>query len=326
MGMQQLRGELEELISFDDFSSVLKSMASIKYPKFKRQLDGFRVFADSVNNNLLLAYNSFNPEDVTLEDFKKELEAYEDVDTYLEIEEGLRKYGVQSFFETSENTNTLVIVITANLGFCGKYNREVLSSSDELIDNLTKKSKVDIVCIGKKACDYLSSKRQIPSENLRYFPEKNEEEKVNLSNFLLKNKILHPFLKKEISSVKIIYQSFSDFPKITTEPRVIDILPIPRLEVKKEIMDRKTVFEPSPLLCLCYLIRESLFASLMSCLFEAETTENYFRMIAMNQASESIKEMLGKKESEIRKFRQSLITKELVEIISGAEALKNREN
>jgi F-type H+-transporting ATPase subunit gamma len=64
----------------------------------------------------------------------------------------------------------------------------------------------------------------------------------------------------------------------------------------------------------------------MNCFVEAETTENYLRMLAMNQASESIKEMLGKKESEIRKFRQTLITKELVEIISGAEALKNRKN
>jgi F-type H+-transporting ATPase subunit gamma len=329
MGIQQLKGELEELVSFDDFSTVLKSMASIKYPKFKKQLDGFRVFANSVKDNLHLAYNSFDPNDVTLENFKKELkelETYKDMDTHLKLEEGLKNHGVQSFFESSGSNNTLIIIITANLGFCGKYNREILNCSDKLIDDIEKISKVNLVCIGRKACDYFSSKRQIPSENLISFPEKNEEQKRELSNSLLEKNMLDPFLKKEISNIKIVYQSFTEYPKITTKPYVLDILPLPRVEVKKGIMERKTVFEPSPLLCLCYLIRESLFSSLMSCFIEAETAENYLRMIAMNQASDSIKEMLGKKESEIRKFRQNLITKELVEIISGAEALKNRDN
>jgi len=308
MGMQQLKGELEELVSFDDFSSVLKSMASIKYPRFKKQLDGFRVFAENVK-----------------EKFKKELEG---ISTHLDIEEGLKKHGLESFFETSTNANSLIIVVTGNLGFCGKYNREILNLADELIAKLTKpRVNLDIICVGKKACDYFSAKRHVSSEGLIPFPEKSEEEKVGLSNSLLKNRILEPFLKKEISNVKIVYQSFTESDnKITTKPETFELLPIPRFEIKTGIMERKTVFEPSPILCLCYLIRESLVTSLMNCFIEAETAENYSRMIAMNQASESIKEMLSKKESEIRRFRQALITKELVEIISGAEALKSRDN
>ena len=322
MGMQRLKEELEELVSFDDFSDVLKSIASIKYPKAKKKLDGFRVFAKSVNNNLCLAYSSFNPEDITLEKFKKELAAYEE-NAHLGIKEGLKKHGLECFFEAS-NSKSLVIVVTSNLGFCGKYNREILNFAD---DEITKLTKPDIICVGKKACDYFSTKQHLSSESLIPFPEKSEDEKRELSNSLLENKILDPFLKKEISNVKIVYQSFAEFPKITTKPQILELLPIiPHFEIKTGIMERKIVFEPSPILCLCYLIRESLFTSLMNCFIEAETTENYFRMIAMNQASESIKEMLSKKESEIRKFRQNLITKELVEIISGAEALKNREN
>jgi F-type H+-transporting ATPase subunit gamma len=331
MGMQQLKEDLGELISFDDFSIVMKSMASIKYPKFKKKLDGFRDFASSVEENLLLAYNSFNPEDVTSAKLKKELDDYKGVSKHLEIEEG---HGLQAFFETSKNNNTLIIIITANLGFCGKYNREVLNKSDEVIADIENKSKskIELICIGKKACNYFLTKRQIPPENLKDFPEKNEKEKTELSNSLLR-KMLDPFLKGDISNIKVIYQSFSEFPQIKIEPRVLDILPIPHFELKKEVepeetgSERKeTVFEPSPLICLSYLIRESLFSSLMNCFIEAETAEHYSRMIAMNQASESIKEMLNKKESEIRKFRQNLITKELVEIISGAEALKNKEN
>ena len=325
MGMQELKGELNSLNLFDDFTGVLKSLASVKFPKAKNRLQGFRLFGDAVQDNLLLAFNSISPEDVTAKNFKDELDAFSGVDTHLEIEEGLKTHGLEQFFKPSDGRNTLVIVISANMGFCGKYNRDVNNLTEALLEGISGKSKVKLVTIGKKAGDYFNLKGQVAAENMLVFPEKNEEEKVQLSNFILKNIILGPFLKKEISEVKIVYDNFTEFPRVVTKPMIVPLLPIPRLDIKKKD-SRRMVFEPSPLICLSYLIREYLFSLMMKFFIEAETAENYMRMIAMNQASESIKESKEKKEAEIRKFRQTQITKELVEIISGAEALKNRDN
>ncbi len=326
MRMQELKAVLADLNSFDDFAGVLRALASAKYPKAKNHLEGFRIFSDAVRDNLLLAFNSIT-EVVTLDNFKKEISAFNGLSSHLEIEESFKTYGLEPFFKPSDNRNVLVIVISANMGFCGKYNRDVNTLAEELIDGLSKESNVKIVCIGKKSCDYFNMRRQIPRDNMIVFPEKNEEEKVQLSNYILKNMILNPFLKKEISEVRIVYDSFTEYPKILVKPQKITLLPIPRIEVKKKDESKnKTIFEPSPLLCLSYLIREYLFSLMMKFFIEAETAENYLRMIAMNQASESIKESIEKQESMIMKLRQTNITKELVEIISGAEALKNREN
>jgi F-type H+-transporting ATPase subunit gamma len=327
MGMQQLRIDLANTFVYRDLTDVMKSLASVKFPKARKRLDGFRIFGDAVRDNLLLAFNSINPDDVTTDNFKREIEAFNGVTTNLEIEEGLKKFGLDPFFKRSEANNTLAIVISANQGFCGKFNREVNTNALKVIEELSKKSKVKTICIGKKASDYFNLIKQLPRENTLIFPDKNEEEKVQLSNYILKNIILDPFLKKEISDVKIIYNSFSETPKIEVRTSVITLLPIPRMDTKKhDVLDRKMVFEPSPLICLSFLIREYLFSLMMSFFIESETAEQFLRMNSMNQASDAIKESIEKQESNIRKMRQTMITKELVEIISGAEALKNRDN
>jgi F-type H+-transporting ATPase subunit gamma len=327
MGMQQLRIDLANTFVYRDLTDVMKSIASVKFPKARKRLDGFRVFGDAVRENLLLAFNSINPDDVTAENFKREIDALNGASAHLEIEEGLKKFGLEPFFKHTDSHNTLVIIISANQGFCGKFNREVNTNAQEIIEELSRKSKVKTVCIGKKAGDHFNLIKQLPRESMLVFPDKNEEEKVQLSNHILKNIILDPFLKKEISDVKIIYNSFSESPKIEVRTSVVSLLPIPRIESKKkDQMDRKVVFEPSPLICLSYLIREYLFSLMMRFFIESETAEQYLRMNSMNQASDAIKESIEKQESNIRKMRQTVITKELVEIISGAEALKNRDN
>jgi len=330
MGMQQLKNELAGFIEFDDFTSVLKSKASVQYPKSRSKLDGFKTFGDAARKNLHLAFSNIPSEIVTRENLLKEIEIFSGISNKLEIEEGLKEYGLETFFKPStENKPSLIIVISGNMGFCGKYNRDVNFLAEELIEELSNKSKPYIITIGKKSTEYFSFSRQIPSDNKFVFPEKNEDEKKDLSNYILKKKILEPYLKREISQVFVIYDSFDDKsepPRIQIKPVKVKLLPLGKMEIKKsDYLDRKMVFEPSPLICISYLIREYLFSLMMSYFFEAETSENYARMIAMNQASEAIKEAIDKKESEIRKTRQTQITKELVEIISGAEALKNRE-
>jgi len=330
MGMQQLKNELASLVELDDFTSVLKSMASVKYPKFRSKLDGFRIFGEAARENLLLAFSNIPPEIVTRENLLEEIKEFNGISNKLVIEEGLKEYGLETFFKHStEIKPSLVIIISGNMGFCGKYNRDVNSIAEELIEELSTKCKPNIITIGKKSGEYFSFSRQIPSENRFPFPEKNEDEKKDLSNKILKNNILGPFLKREISQVYVIYDSFDDKsepPRVFVKPVKVKLLPLPKMEIKKsDYLDRKMVFEPSPLICLSYLIRVYLFSLMMSFFNEAETSENFMRMIAMNQASEAIKEAIDKKESDIRKTRQTQITKELVEIISGAEALKNRE-
>jgi F-type H+-transporting ATPase subunit gamma len=245
------------------------------------------------------------------------------------IEEGLKKYGLGPFFSAPANLGSILIVISSNQGFCGKFNRELFKYSQDVYTLLAKKSNVRLICIGRKASDFFARSLKLERDDVFLFPDKTEEEKVELVNKILSDIILEPYLNKKIDEVRVVYNKFIEKSKTEerTDVRTVDyeLLPIKRPDkIAEDFMKRTTIFEPSPLILLSFLIKEYLTSLMLQYLMESETAENFLRMNSMNMASEAVKEATIKLESTIRKTRQTTITKELVEIISGAEALKNK--
>jgi F-type H+-transporting ATPase subunit gamma len=329
MGMQQLKSELASMGVFQELTDVMKSMASAKFPKLKRKMDGLRFFGHAVEKNLSIAYQAIAPEDVTQENFIKEIENLKKLNLDVPIDEGLKKYGLEPFFSPPANLGSILIVISSNQGFCGKFNRELTKYAQNVYNQLLKKSSVRVICIGKKAIDGFANIAKLERDDKFIFPDKTEEEKIDLVNKILSEIILEPYLNKKIDEVRVVYNKFFEKSKIEprTDVRTVDfeLLPIKRPQsVAEDFMKRKTIFEPSPLILLSFLIREYLTSLMLQYLLESETAENFLRMNSMNMASEAVKEATAKLESTIRKTRQTTITKELVEIISGAEALKSK--
>ena len=224
--------------------------------------------------------------------------------------------GSHPFFEEREEKKRAVVVFTSDTGLCGSYNNDLVNLTQK---NLSLKGAQNILIgVGKSGITTLKrSGQKFTAEFTDLRLSRVEEVLVEL-----KTKIENIFLQKEVDSVYCIY---SHFLTVTSyKPTIEKLLPLQKPE--KAADDKSTpveyIFEPSP---------AAIFEKLIPLYFEAKTrliflesfvSEQIARMTAMHQATDNAKEMIDSLVLERNKARQASITKEIIEIVSGSQALK----
>ena len=222
----------------------------------------------------------------------------------------------------NQNNNVhMLILFTSERGLCGGFNSVVTKSLREKIVNLQKENKtVKIICVGKKGYDIL--KRQY-SEIITEVIDMREVKSVSYQDAKnISDKIIKMFFNGEFDKCSIFYNKFqSVISQIPTEQQIVPI------ELEEDSSNEGTTnqssfdFEPGESEILEELLPLNFTIQIFKALLESAASEQGARMSAMDNASRNASDMIDNLTLFYNRSRQAVITKELIEIISGAEAV-----
>jgi len=215
----------------------------------------------------------------------------------------------------------LLIVITSNRGLCGPFNSNVIKAARAHIaseySELNRGGNLDIFCIGKKGADYFKkNKYNIVKSNAAIFDQLTFDNSVQIAE-----ELMGQFAAKQYDRIEVIYNQFKNaaVQKLTVE-QYLPIVP-PSTEADRQAA-ADYIFEPEKQTLVRELIPKSLKIQFYKVLLDSYASEHGARMTAMHQATDNAQEILKNLKLSYNKARQAAITKELLEIVSGAEALK----
>jgi F-type H+-transporting ATPase subunit gamma len=225
---------------------------------------------------------------------------------------------VKLFSGTGSDSVHLLLVLTADRGLCGAFNGSIVRLVKEKITALQLAGKtVKLFCVGKKGRDVL--KRDYNDLIIDFMPL-SEVKSVNFEFAeKISGKILDLFDKGQFDICQMGYSTFQNV--ISQKPVLRQILPVPFSGNVQDSESAVNGFEPSAEHILMDLLPRNLTVQILAALLENAASEQGARMSAMDNATRNAGDMINKLTLQYNRTRQANITKELIEIISGAEAL-----
>ena len=217
-----------------------------------------------------------------------------------------------------ENKTQLLVVFSADRGLCGGFNGSITRSVKKEINDLQKNNvNVKLLMVGKKSADSLNREYG----NLFIDKIEGKSAKPNYADAeVLATKIIEWFENDEFGVCRVIYNKFVS--AIAQEVTFKSLIPA-EIQINEENQDNASIydFEPSEEEILTDLLPRNLATQLFSSQIESTASELAARMTAMDNATRNAGEMIDKLTLQYNRTRQAVITSELIEIISGAEAL-----
>lgn len=216
-----------------------------------------------------------------------------------------------------------LVVVTSDRGLCGGFNMNAIRRAEDLLNNeykeLADSGNLDLYCIGKKGNDYF--KRRV-DYLVGSHPGIFSDLKFEFASSLV-SELTSKFLKGDIDKVVVVYNEF----KSVAQQNLISeqLLPITQFEEdESEIpIQAEFIYEPDKASIINTLLPRHLNAQMWKILLESYAAELGARMTAMDMATENAKDLIRTLQITYNKERQASITKELLEIVSGANALKS---
>jgi len=215
-----------------------------------------------------------------------------------------------------EVSKTLYVVITSDRGMAGAFNTNILKKAQSAIDN-NGKDKAMILTIGKKSRDYFKNRNfDIISEHIDFWGELNFDHAIDIGK-----EIVDLFISGKVDQVKVYYNEFKSL--ATQVIKDIDFLPLEDSSSEEDKKQIDRLFEPSKEKILKGLIPKHINVQIWQFLLESYASEQAARMLAMENATENAGDMIKDLGLQYNKARQSAITTEIIEIVSGANALSS---
>ena len=212
----------------------------------------------------------------------------------------------------------LCIVMTSDRGLCGGFNSNIIKKAKSFFQKILNEGKeLKIITVGSKGYDQL---KRIYNNNI---VEKISFKDSKYANYFDADKvgkiIIDRFEKKEFDICTIFYNQFKNV--ITQIPQEQQIIPLKASEIDKSSAEDNYEFEPEEDEILSNLLPKNISTQIFKAMLENSASEQGARMSAMDNATRNAGEMVDKLTIEYNRSRQAAITKELIEIISGAESL-----
>ena len=290
--LKEVRTRIESVNSTKQITSAMKMVAASKLRKSQNAIMALRPYAEKFSEIL----ERINGRDVT---------------------------PVAS--EISESHRVLIIPLSSNKGLCGVFNANVIRETINLIKNeyqtLLDNNGVDILCVGSKVEEALKFKKYpvIGNENV-LLDDLTYENAAVFAERLMKD-----FDDKKYDKIVFVYNQFKN---AATQVLVTEqFLPFVSQQTTDNGQQTESevdyIYQPNKEELLSVMIPKSLKLQVYKILLDSFASEQGARMISMTQATDNATELLKELNISYNKARQSAITNELVEIISGANALKN---
>ena len=205
------------------------------------------------------------------------------------------------------------VVVTSDRGLAGSFNTNVLKKAQKEI-NIIGKNNADIFCIGKKARDYYKQREYtIIDSHTDFWNELYYGDAIRIGKGIISH-----FTEKRVDEIHVVYNEFVNVANQYIESE--KLLPLEFEGEESVQLDR--LYEPDKDILVKSLIPRHLNIQVWKYLLESFASEQAARMVAMENATENAEEMIKDLTMEFNKARQAAITKEILEIVGGAEALK----
>lgn len=243
---------------------------------------------------------------------EKMQELLSNVSPFLDSDSGGAEYA-----KKREIKKVLLVVITSNKGLAGAFNSTVVKAIKNLLENEYKNKHVDILTIGKNGYENLKKLVSVYKDYSSLWDAPSYENTSKISEDLMKR-----FLDGDYDKIDLVYNRFKN--AVVQLLQVEQFLPI---ELSKH--DNNTslvsdyIYEPSKEDIITHLIPISLKTQLFKAILDSNAAEHGARMSAMQAATDNAKALKNQLSISYNKARQASITNELIEIVSGAQALEN---
>ena len=222
--------------------------------------------------------------------------------------------------EDRGNGKALVVLITADRGLCGGFNTNISKTAEKVIrENPEGFESFDLLLVGRKGNEYL--RRRAGMKIIKVHEHLVGSTQVTYPTAaLLGQEIIDLYKNDDYDGVFLVYNAFVSV--MSQDLTVKQLLPVKPGEVAQDTHVVDYIYEPSAGEVLEQILPKNVEVQIFRALLESVAAEHGARMTAMDSASKNASEMIGKLTLQYNRARQAAITKELMEIISGAESIK----
>lgn len=224
------------------------------------------------------------------------------------------------FIQQRELNKVAIVIVTADRGLCGAFNTNIIRETTGIIGSeyIGTSSVPHIFCIGKKGFEFYSKRDyHIAGKRTGFFSTLSYVNALDITK-----ELTELYLNGTFDKIIIVYNEF----KSIIQQRIVkeQFLPIPLQKDSDEELKRQPnyIYEPSRKAIFNYLLPKHLKAQMWRILLESNAAELGAKMTAMDNATTNAKELIRTLQIKYNKERQAAITKEILEIVSGANALK----
>jgi F-type H+-transporting ATPase subunit gamma len=209
-----------------------------------------------------------------------------------------------------------LLLFTSDRGLCGGYNANLIRAAEAFIRREGAGKEIHLVLIGRKGADYFRRRRaQIADRHINVFATPTGELAAAVTE-----KAIERFVNGETDAVYILYSRFRS--ALSQVPTVEKLLPVALSEAANADQLTEYLYEPSIEALLASLLPRVAEVAILRALLEATASEHGARMTAMDSATSNASKMMGSLTLQMNRARQASITRELMEIVGTAEALK----
>ncbi len=207
------------------------------------------------------------------------------------------------------------VIFTADQGLCGSFNNNIIRRAEKEFAKFADKD-LNLILVGKKGRDYFSRRNyQIIGSYVKFFKDLSFKKAVDIGRL-----IIDLYIANKIDRIDLVYNQFKS--AIRQEVTVEPLLPLIPLLPDEKIKDVDFIFEPDPIKILDTLCPRHINVKIWRVLLETFASEMGARMTAMEYATENANNLINDLTMEYNKVRQGKITAEILEIVSGSEALR----
>jgi F-type H+-transporting ATPase subunit gamma len=214
--------------------------------------------------------------------------------------------------------NIEVLIITSDRGLCGAFNTNILKAGTKHVAELQKEGfEVSISCVGRKARDYFK-RRNVELQKAWT----GISGKISYANAQeIAGEIIEKYTDETVDEVVLIYNEFKS--AIAQKVVIAKLLPLAPIEASEETLPvYNFIYEPTKQEIFSRLVPKNVEIQIFRALIESQASEEAARMAAMENATKSANDMISSLTLQYNKARQATITKELMDIVGGVEALK----
>jgi len=287
--LDDLKKRIKSVKSTQKITKAMKMVAAAKLRRAQESAEKGRPFSEKMNNIILNISNSI-PDKSNASNF---------------------------LVGTGKDTTHLCVVITADRGLCGGFNTNICRKARNYFDKILKENKtLKIFTVGSKGHDQLKriyGKYIVEKVNFKGFKKITYKEAEHVGKIIIKL-----FNESQFDVCKIFYNKFKNV--ITQIPQEQQLIPI-ESKKKEKAPDSFYEFEPEENEILNDLLPRNISTQIFKAFLENAASEQGSRMTAMDNATRNAGDLVDRLTINYNRSRQAAITKELIEIISGAESL-----
>ena len=218
-----------------------------------------------------------------------------------------------------EPKNVDVIIVSADKGLCGSFNANIMKKAERFLGGVDS-DVVDLQLVGKKSRDYFKRRAfNIRHEFVDIFRELTYDTAGAVARPIIE-RYSDPESDERVDAVYLIYNEFKNV--LQQDVVVEQLLPIQKLHFEKPEEEIDYIYEPTAAEIYDAVIPRHVEYQVWHALLESAAAEHAARMTAMDNASKNAKELIEHLTLTMNKVRQATITREILEIVSGAEAIK----